>query len=125
MMRSYEREGFDPPAPVATLKVIHLNGDAAAEVPMMLDSGAAITILPAGILSQIGVEPTGEVDLRHFSGSVFTAKTVQVRLKLGKARFRGEYAIAYADVGLLGRDVLNSLVLELHGPSEMWGVRRR
>lgn len=124
-MRSYD-DSFDPPAPVAFVRLIHPQTGAVAEnVPMLVDSGADITVLPESAAGLLGVEVVDEVLTKVFDGSIVPTKVVEVDLKLGKGRFPGRYLLASCDVGLLGRDVLNELVVELHGPTLFWQLRRR
>ena len=55
-MPSYDGMGCDPPAPVAqvTLRNVH-SGEMVAEVPLLLDTGADVTLLPRNIVEQLGV----------------------------------------------------------------------
>mgnify|MGYP005855044777 CR=1 FL=1 len=91
-MRSYDDESFDPPAPVAFVRLIHPRTRAVVEdVPMLIDSGADITVLPESAMARLGVEVVGEVLTRVFDGSTVPSKVVEVDLKLGKGRFPGRY----------------------------------
>lgn len=126
-MISYDSENFAPPAPVAFVKLINpVTGQATPDVPMLLDSGADITVLPAAAVSRIGVIPEGEIATQVYNGQPFMSKVARLHIKLGKARYPGEYVVAeQAEVGFLGRDVLNSLVVELQGPMKLFSLRRR
>lgn len=124
-MRSYD-DSFDPPAPVAFVRLIHPQTGATVEdVPMIIDSGADITVLPESATARLGVEVVDEVLTKVFDGSIVPSKVVEVDLKLGKSHFPGRYLLAPCEAGLLGRDVLNGLVVELNGPALFWQVRRR
>lgn len=125
-MRSYDDEHFSPPAPVARVTLTDpFSGRIALDVPMLLDSGADHTVLPAAVVAALGVEPLGEIETRVYNGTKSFSKVVSLHLTLGKSRFPGQYLLAHADVGFLGRDILNSLVLKLHGPDRLWSLRRR
>src|SRR5687767_15647668 len=53
---SYDAAHFDPPAPVA--RVMLRDGDSgatAADVPLLLDTGADVTLLPRTIVERLGV----------------------------------------------------------------------
>jgi hypothetical protein len=46
-MPAYDAEHFDPPAPVASVTLRHLvTGVSLSDVPMLMDSGADVTLLP-------------------------------------------------------------------------------
>lgn len=45
-MQTYEAAQFDPPAPVALVVVKSEQGDVIRDVPMLLDTGADVSLLP-------------------------------------------------------------------------------
>ena len=56
-MPSYDATDCDPPAPVAqvTLRNVH-SGETVADVPLLLDTGADVTLLPRNTVEQLGVQ---------------------------------------------------------------------
>ena len=55
-MLAYDRAWFEPPAPLAYVMVRSLEGHTAVpKVSMLMDSGADVTLLPAGVLESLGV----------------------------------------------------------------------
>ena len=51
----------EPPAPVARGRVDSLAGDSASDVPLLLDSGADVSVIPRDIAVQVhaSIEPSG------------------------------------------------------------------
>jgi len=55
-MPSYDSNAFDPPAPVARVLVrSQVTGEAKSGVPMLLDTGADVTLLPMSVARELGV----------------------------------------------------------------------
>ena len=49
--------GSDPPAPIAQVALRNLDsGEMVVDVPLLLDTGADVTLLPRNIVEQIGVQ---------------------------------------------------------------------
>ena len=57
-MTAYETAGFDPPAPVARVTIMNIEtGDEFPDIPLLVDTGADATLLPAKAVRAIGVPP--------------------------------------------------------------------
>ena len=55
-MPSYDASDFDPPAPVARVVLRHpASGATLADVPLLLDTGADVTLLPRTAVERLGV----------------------------------------------------------------------
>ncbi len=70
-MPAYDAACFDPPAPVARVVLRDpLSGRSAADVPMLIDSGADVTLLPRSSLESLGVDAAAgeEYELTAFDG---------------------------------------------------------
>jgi hypothetical protein len=122
-MPSYERDRFDPPAPlVAVALLIQDRRKSLSDVPMLIDSGADVTLLPASAVDRLGLE----ADVRHgyglmgFDGTKSVAKAVKCGLVLLGQVYWGTYLIIDDPCGILGRDVLNHVSLLLDGPNLHW-----
>jgi predicted aspartyl protease len=62
-MPNYDAAHYDPPAPVAQVTLREMtNGTLLANVTLLLDTGADITLLPRGAVERLGVKPLGGVD---------------------------------------------------------------
>ena len=56
-MPNYDREHFDPPAPVALVAVRNpIGGATVSGVELLIDSGADVTLLPRSCVLQIGIQ---------------------------------------------------------------------
>jgi hypothetical protein len=89
---------------------------------MSIDSASDMTLLPASCVSQLAVKPDRKLryEITAFDGVKSDSAVVTCEVVfLGRA-FRGEYGVVQTDDGILGRDILNHLVLVLDGPRLTW-----
>ena len=55
-MPDYDAEQFAPPAPVASVTLRNLENDSqVSDVPMLLDSGADVTLVPQTAVVRLGI----------------------------------------------------------------------
>jgi len=88
-------------------------------VKALLDTGAAITAVPAAVLYQLGAQPINSVAIETSSGSV--------RWGVYSARFDfGAFEMIVARVlswdnhfAMIGRDILDEMVVLIHGPNRV------
>jgi hypothetical protein len=127
-MPAYDGVHFDPPAPVARVILrCPQTASQVADVQVLLDSGADVTLLPRAAAIQLGTAATLEqrCELMGFDGSRSFAEVVFLDvILLGKA-FRGRYLLTDDPCGILGRDVLNHLSIRLDGPGLIWSASNR
>jgi hypothetical protein len=129
-MASYDASRYDPPAPVArvTLRPSADVGGVAnvADVPLLIDTGADITLLPRSAVERLGVAlRRAQYEVIGIDGKTRTladAADLDV-LFLNKA-FRGRYLLTDDAHGVLGRDVLASIRVLLDGPGQEWSEQR-
>ena len=122
-MAPYNATEFDPPAPVAYVTL--RNGDTEAEwsdVPMQLDSGADITLVPQAAVKQLNltVAPNISYELAGFDGHTTAAPMVRLELIFCRRTFRGQFLLIDQAWGILGRNVLNNVPLLFDGLNLMW-----
>jgi hypothetical protein len=122
-MPAYDGGRFSPPAPVASVVVRHSDaGSSVSDVPMLIDSGADVTLIPKSAIEALGLVGAGQrYQLVSFDGTTSESEGVQADLVFLNRRFRGQYLSIEGEVGVLGRDVLNHLRLLLDGPLLTWG----
>src|SRR5258708_4105919 len=128
LMPAYDTIWFDPPAPLA--RVVLRNGNTGAtwtEVPMLLDTGADITLVPHSVVEHLGIEAnlTTQFELEGFDGNVSIAQAVQLEFIFLRRTFRGQFLLADQEWGIIGRNILNALTITLDGPSLTWDEIRR
>jgi len=126
-MPNYDDSLFSPPAPVAMITLRNPeSGASLADIPMLIDSGADVTLLPRSFVEQIGIIPRADAsyELVAFDGSVSISQVVQADLIFLHKIFKGQYLLLDQGSGILGRDILNHVSLLLDGPQLQWEERR-
>ena len=122
-MPTYDAAHYDPPAPMAYV-ILHNSrtGATVHDVPLLLDTGADITLLPRTSVEQLDVpmQAGQPYELMGFDGSRSLAPSVMLNLQFLRRAFRGRYLLIEEDRGIMGRDILNHVVLMLDGPSQQW-----
>jgi hypothetical protein len=121
-MPVYDDRLYAPPAPVARVVVRHPErADRLEDVPMLIDSGADATLLPKSAATSLGLEGTGErYQLVAFDGTISESEALVACLTFLRRNFRGRYLLIDAEVGVIGRDILNHLRLLFDGPALNW-----
>ena len=122
-MPAYDTKQFDPPAPVAYVTLRHpATGASISDVPMLLDTGADVTLLPREIIEQLGVPPIEDkvYEVEGFDGGTKLAEVVQVELVFLRRKFKGQFLLIDQPVGIMGRNILNAVMLLLDGPRGSW-----
>lgn len=122
-MPAYDSTAFQPPAPVARVTIKTPDASTTIpDVPMLLDSGADVSLLPRFALASIlqSRDDLPHYDLAGYDGHVSTAPAIDVEvIFLGKS-FRGRFLIVDDRCGILGRNVLHRISLLLDSPRLLW-----
>ena len=108
-----------PPAPFVYVTVHTPDHTRASErCPALLDSGAAITVIPAEVAEQLALVKYSEVALADWMDVTVTVSAYWVNLTLHEMPVNGVKVVA-AQVSyiILGRDVLNQFHMTLDGPN--------
>ncbi|MDE0142589.1 MAG: hypothetical protein F4047_18930 [Caldilineaceae bacterium SB0670_bin_27] len=109
---------YDPPAPFILISVDgYISGRSPVTVPAFADSGADGTMLPRDILTAVEAEYADTVLLRGTAGGVQKLDRYTVRIRIEEKTIDSVSAVATAagSEPLIGRDVLNHLVVTLNG----------
>lgn len=122
-MPAYESGAFTPPAPVARVVIRGPAGQARTGVPLLVDTGADVSIIPRSAVEAVAadVRPS-DVAIRFYDGSEAACDVAELSLELLRYRFQGAFVIGDEEYGVLGRNILNVLVLSLDGPRQIWSV---
>ena len=123
-MQPYDSIWFSPPAPLARVVVRDPeSGATVPDIPMLIDTGADVTLIPKSAVQELGLVPDSEesYELVAFDGSRSLAQVVRVDLRLLNKTFKGRFLLVEQEWGLLGRDILNHLSLRFDGPALQWG----
>lgn len=122
-MPAYDATRFDPPAPLALVTLRNLEtGATQSDVPMLIDSGADVTLIPQSVASQLGIAtiPGTRYELAGLAGGTSLASAIRAELVFSRRNFRGQFLLAEQPWGILGRNVLNEIALLLDGPQLVW-----
>ncbi len=119
--RAYDST-YHPPAAVVEATV-RAAGEQAPIVTLtaLVDSGADGTMIPIDILRAVGARYVETRQMRGVTGVAYTVDLYLVTIQIGSHVVRGIRAVAVAQGAepLIGRDVLNQLVITLNGPAEI------
>jgi len=122
-MPAYDASLFSPPAPLARV-TLRCSGTTIAvdDVPMLLDSGADVTLLPKSFVGALGIaiNPGAGYELMGFDGTKSVAQAAELDLVFLKRAFIGRFLLIDQAWGILGRDVLNHVAVLLDGPKLIW-----
>jgi hypothetical protein len=127
-MPNYDAVRFDPPAPVAQVVIRNPErGNTVSGVSMLLDSGADVTLVPQSTASALGVLPAADqtYELMGFDGTISRASAARLEMVFLNRTFRGRFLLIDQESGIIGRDVLNSVLLLLDGPKLTWSDQSR
>jgi predicted aspartyl protease len=126
-MPAYDSNLFNPPAPLARVTIRHpSSGATVSDVPMLLDTGADVTLLPQVFIEQLGirVDSNEGYELMGFDGNTSIARVVEVDLLFLRRAFKGRFLLINQEWGLLGRDVLNHVSLVFDGLHLDWSEQK-
>jgi predicted aspartyl protease len=106
-----------PPAPYIDLEITSLVPSSPA-IPSRgkIDSGAAMTVIPDAFVARFNLAPIDVTDLVSFDGRITRRMVYRVDLIIGSRRFTSLPVTATRRRNvLLGRDVMNQLLITLDG----------
>ena len=118
--QQYERAHYDPPAPVLDITVKPrptANEQTGVMIRVLVDSGADATMLPEELLMAIGAIKVDRRRSRGVYGYVRTVSVYLVDIQIDSLLVPSVQAIGISqdDEPLIGRDILNHLIVTLGG----------
>ena len=124
-MPAYDNS-YSPPAPMTMTTLRSETGATISDIPMLLDTGADLTLVPRTAVDRLKVLPIPDqqFELMAFDGNRSLASAVILDLIFAEKVFRGRYLLTDDAVGVIGRNVLNHLTVEFDGPALKWNVSK-
>lgn len=122
-MPSYNGDLFSPPAPLVHVTLRNPdNSQLVADVPMLLDTGADVTLLPRKSVEQLNIklEAQSQYEMIGFDGNASLSSVVELEMTFLEKTFRGKFLLMEQEWGSIGRNVLNSPSLLFDGPRLRW-----
>jgi len=127
-MPKRDAENFDPPAPVAYVTLRNsATGVSFSNVPMLIDTGADVTLLPSQYLEGLDIEPDNQkvYEVQGFDGAVKLVRMVKLELIFPGRKFAGQFLLVDQPVGILCRNILNEVSILFDGPRAKWDEHKR
>jgi hypothetical protein len=113
-----------PPAAYLPVRLTNPDTGAAIGLPAKIDSGAAMSVLPQTTVTDLMLEPTGDVLASGYDRRVALLPTYNVTFEVeGYAIQDIEVAASPRRDVLLRRDVLNHFILSLDGKDLTFDLR--
>ena len=124
-MPDYDSIFFSPPAPVAIVTLVNPeNGLRQSDVPMLLDTGADITLVSKFSIEnlKLNLATAREFELAGFDDHKTISRAVRLQVIFGGKTFQGEFPVINQEYGIIGRNVLNLCRIEFDGQKLRWEI---
>lgn len=127
MIFSYGRTQ-NPNCPSPEAFIIVSNPDDSAKkitIPAIVDSSAVMTCIPESTVKHLGSLSYSTIRVRDVNNNIRERKTYYVNIQLGDypTPFKQIEVVATPkDYALIGRDILNQLIVVLDAPNEVWFI---
>lgn len=124
-MANYDSARFSPPAPLSYVTLLNPdNGLEELEVPMLLDTGSDVTLVPRISAEKVKVDLSSrrQYELAGFDNQKSQSQLVKLHMIFEEKTFRGEYFLIDQDYGIIGRNILNYLNLQFDGKNLIWKI---
>ena len=92
---------------------------------MLLDTGADVSIVPEPVLQALRAEKLAAVyEIEYLEGTApDTLAAAHLQMQWFGLKFTGRFLVTAAPYGVVGRNILNRVVLVLDGPAQRWDIR--
>lgn len=124
-MAEYDSVLFSPPAPVAFVTIVNpQNGRRTSDILMLVDSGADVTVIPNHLVDELDIDfsQAGKVELAGFDDNKSSVPSIYLNLIIDGRTFRGQFPVVDQPYGIIGRNILNYLRVELNGLDFQWQI---
>jgi predicted aspartyl protease len=127
-MSKYDAENFDLPAPVAYVTLRNpVTGVSLSDVPMLMDTGADVTLVPRRVAERLGIESSEDTayEVQGFDGEPKLVDVVQLEMVFLGRKFAGQFLLIDQPIGILGRNILNKVSILFDGSRAKWEEHKR
>ena len=124
MEYKYSRN-FNPPAPVIEVSISAPLSKVSTSSTALIDSGAAITVIPERIIAQLKLRCVDSTSVSGFGKRVIEVTVYSAALEIEGISESKIYRILgwSEDYALIGRDLLNQFIAVLNGLSQELSLR--
>lgn len=92
-------------------------------MPLVIDSGADISVVPLGAATAVGAPIVRSTTAIQFLvGQEMMLDQADLAVEFLRYRFRGAFLVVDSSYGVIGRNILNALRLTLDGPQLEWSA---
>jgi predicted aspartyl protease len=116
----YDRR-YTPPAPVLPVRVGRPGTTPEVFLSALVDTGADISVLPEGLPGRLGLPAVDRVSVAGIGGLPHSLPVYAAEVAVNGFR-KVIRAVSLGATPLIGRDLLNSLTVRLHGPEAILDV---
>jgi hypothetical protein len=119
----YTSEKGSPSALIVPIRILPVSQPGKLEVDGKIDTGSAVSLIPDTVRKHLGLLPHGEVNLiGAFDDKSKPYPTYWIEVEIDQYSFELEVASAPRKQFLIGRDLLNQLILHLEGPKQFFEI---
>jgi predicted aspartyl protease len=116
-------ETIDPAIPVLEVNVDGYSDRPPYTLTALIDSGADCTMIPVEVLEAVEASYEDSMRMRGVVGESQIVDRYLVGITIGQLTIPVVQAIANNEEAIIGRDVLNKLLLTLNGPAHMTEIQ--
>lgn len=114
---------YDPAMPVVEIEIANIENDTkTVKLTGLVDSGSDTTLIPKRYLRALGIKRVRKAQIRGVSGFAYTVDMYMLQLKVGPYQLYGIRVAGDKKKIIIGRNVINQLVVTLNGLAEVTEV---